>query len=130
MSIDAEDQTAAGCIQKPSVNAPFGLSENRAQSRDPGRVPETGELLESGLRYVGKSLELSYHEIHDIVGVALGANPVQIPVPSCRIPVETDQPFLGQRGEELDREERIAAGLLVYQLRQHSGSLRLAAQGI
>jgi len=31
--------------------------------------------------------------------------------------VERKQPFFRQRGEELDREERIASGLLLHQLR-------------
>ena len=44
--------------------------------------------------------------------------------------VEREQPFIGQRREELDREERIAAGLLLHQLRQRPRTLRLAMQGI
>jgi hypothetical protein len=38
--------------------------------------------------------------------------------------------LLGQRREELDREERIAAGLLVHQLRQRMGDIPLAVQSI
>ena len=41
-----------------------------------------------------------------------------------------EQPLFGQRREELDREERIAAGLLLHQLRQGPHALRLAMQGI
>ena len=44
--------------------------------------------------------------------------------------VECEQPLVGQRDEELDREERIAAGLLLDQLRQWPRALRLAVQRI
>ena len=49
---------------------------------------------------------------------------------AARDRVEREQPLFGQRGEELDREERIAAGLLLHQLRQGPRALRLAMQGI
>ncbi len=58
------------------------------------------------------------------------ANPSQVPDPGSRIRVAPEQPFLGQRREELDREERIAAGLFVHQLRQRPGGIPLAVQGI
>jgi hypothetical protein len=38
-------------------------------------------------------------------------------LPSPRDRVEREQPLFGQRGEELDREEWIASGLLMQQLR-------------
>ena len=47
--------------------------------------------------------------------------------PTC--PVEREQPLLGQRGEELDREERIARGLLVHQLGQRPHAARVRVQG-
>ena len=78
----------------------------------------------------GKPPQLPGHEIHDVVGVALGADAIDVPSPGGRDGVEREQPLLGQRGEELDREERIAAGLLVHQLRQRLRALRLAMQGI
>ena len=43
--------------------------------------------------------------------------------------IEGEQPLVGERGEELNDEERIAAGLLVHQLRQRRGARRFAAQG-
>ena len=55
---------------------------------------------------------------------------LDVPLPGCVSRVEREQSFLGQRREELDREERIASGLLVHQLRQRLGALRLAVQGI
>src|SRR5260370_37988739 len=44
--------------------------------------------------------------------------------------IELEQPFLGERREELDREERIAASLLVYEFRQRMSRIPLAAQSI
>ena len=46
------------------------------------------------------------------------ANPIQVPDPASRLKVEPDQPFFGQRREELDREEWIPGSLLVHELRQ------------
>ncbi|HYS82884.1 MAG TPA: hypothetical protein VEM76_19425, partial [Anaeromyxobacteraceae bacterium] len=44
--------------------------------------------------------------------------------------VEREQPLVGEGGEELDHEERVACGLLVHQLRQRDGTRRLAAKRI
>ena len=55
-SLQAEDQPGADGIQQRSVDLLFGLSEDQTQGRDLGHVPETGELLESGLRRAGQSL--------------------------------------------------------------------------
>jgi hypothetical protein len=44
--------------------------------------------------------------------------------------VEREEPDFVQRREELDREEWIAAGLLVHQLRQGPGVFRLAMQRV
>src|SRR5271170_3533516 len=122
-TLQTKDQPSADGIQKPSVNGLFGLSEGHTHSRDLGHVPETCELLESCLRRIGQSLELPHHEIHHAVGVALGANPVQVPDPACPIPIEAEQIFFEQRGEKLDCEEWIAAGLLMDQLCQEITSL-------
>ena len=78
----------------------------------------------------GRRVELADHQVHDIVGVALGVDAVEIPGPARRIMIEGEQPFLGERGQELDGEERIAAGLLVHQLRERRGALRLAAKRV
>src|SRR5260370_13316948 len=73
-----------------------------------------------------KPLQLPHHEIHDVVRVGLHADASQVPDPGSRARVEPEQSFLGQRFEELDREERIAASLLAHQLRQRMGSIPLA----
>ena len=44
--------------------------------------------------------------------------------------IEGEQSFLGERRKELNGEKWIAAGLLVHQLRQRRGALRLAVKSI
>ena len=44
--------------------------------------------------------------------------------------IEGEQALLGERVEKLNDEERIAGRLLVHQLRQRRGALRLAAKRI
>ena len=74
-------------------------------------------MLQAFLGGARKPLQLPGHEIHHVVGIALGADAIHIPLPSLRDLVERKQPLFGQRREELDREERIAARLLLHQLR-------------
>jgi len=59
-----------------------------------------------------------------------GADATDVPLPSQRNWVEREQPFFGQSGEELNREERIAAALLLHQLHQGPGVLWPAMQSI
>jgi len=65
-----------------------------------------------------------------LFGIALSADAIYVPLPSRHDRVEREQPLFGQRGEELDREERIAPGLLVHQLRERPRMLELAVQSI
>jgi hypothetical protein len=51
-------------------------------------------------------------------------------LPGSRDWAEREQPLVGQRGKELNREEWIASSLFMYQLRQGPRALRLAMQGI
>ncbi len=52
--------------------------------------------------------------IHHVVGEVLGADAIDIPLPSCRDWVEHEQPLFAQGGEELDPKEGVSAGLLVH----------------
>ena len=44
--------------------------------------------------------------------------------------VEVDQALFGQGVKELDHEERVAGGLVMYQLRKRRGGVRLTAKSI
>ena len=76
----------------------------------------------------GRRRELADHEVHDVVGVALGVNAIEIPGPALSLMIEGEQPLFGERVKKLNHEERIAGGLLVHQLRERRGALRLAAE--
>ncbi len=85
------------------------------------------------LRFLGggrKPLQLLGHEIHHVIGEALGADAIHVPLPGPRDRVEREQSLFGQRREELDHEERISAGLLLHQLRQGPHTPQLAMHGI
>ncbi len=51
-------------------------------------------------------------------------------MPRSRDWAEREEPLVGQRGKELNREEWIASSLFVHQLRQGPRALRLGMQGI
>ena len=70
------------------------------------------------------------HQVHDVVGVSLGVNALEIPGPARRIMIEGEHSLFGERRDELNGEERIAAGLLVHQLRERRGALRFAAKRV
>src|SRR5262245_40283357 len=44
--------------------------------------------------------------------------------------IEGEHSFVGERGDELNGEERIATRLLVHQLRERRAAFRLAAKGV
>ena len=94
---------------------------------DPGRIAETGHLLQRCLRPGGQTRQLPDHEIRHVVGVALGANAPELPGPARMRMVESEQPLSSERGNELDDEKWIAGGLHMHQLRQRCGAIRLAA---
>ena len=72
-----------------------------------------------------QALELADHQVDHVVGVALGVNACEVPATSAlRHGRSASSALVGQRGEELDGEERIAAGLLVHQLGQRRGDAR------
>ena len=87
-------------------------------------------MLKSGLRSIRQSLELPHHEFRHVAGVVPVANPIQVPDPAGRIPVEPEQPFFGQRRKKLYGKEWVAASLLLDQLREGTGSHPVAAEGI
>ena len=90
---------------------------NPGQSGDLGDVAQAGEPFQGLLGGCRQPLQLPGHELHHVVGVVPGADAIHVPLPSPRDGLEREQPLFGQRREELDREEWIAAGLLMHQLR-------------
>src|SRR5580698_5822356 len=96
----------------------FGRLKNSSKYGDFGAVSDAGKLLECLLSCNGKPIQLVDHEIHNVVGITLNANGIQVPAPSSIFVVESNQPLFNQSMDELNGKERIAGGLPVYELRQ------------
>ena len=125
-----EDEPGVDGFPECRVHRLLCFPVNQGQSSDLGDVAQARELFQDFLGGCGQPPQLPGHEIHHVVGVALGADVIDVPLPGWCDWVEREQPLFGQRREELDREEGIAAGLLVHQLRQRPRALRLAMQGV
>src|SRR6202022_4631663 len=95
-----------------------------------GDVSNTSQLLQRILRLVRQAGELPDHQVHDVIGVTLGVNAVEIPGPARSIMIEGEHSLFGERRDELNGEERIATRFLVHQLRKRRCALRLAAKRI
>ena len=94
-------------------------------------LPEAGELPQRLLRGRRQASQPADDEFHHVVGVALRVNALRVPRPAAaRRGRRQSRPVLQQRGQELDDEEWIAAGLLVHQLRRAARRARLAPQRI
>ena len=93
-------------------------------------LPRQASCCSACLGPDGQAGQLPDHEVHHIVGVTLGVNAIEVPAPARRVMIEGEQPLFGERRNELNGEERIAARLLVHQLRQRGGAFRLAAKRI
>ena len=57
-------------------------------------------------------------------------NAIQVPRPSAFAVIECEQPLVSQRGDELNREKRIAAGLIFDKLCERGCTIRLAVKRI
>src|SRR5580692_5299884 len=104
--------------------------ENGGKHRDRGDVAEAGELLQRLLRFDRQPGHLANQKVHHIIGVTLGVNAIEIPRPARRIMIEVEQALFGEGVKKLNDEERVAGGLLLYQLRQRRDTGRIAAKRI
>ena len=119
-----DNKTRADSFPERRMHRFLCLLVHDAQHADLGHVTQAGEVLQGILRGDRQPLQFLDHEVHHVVGVVLGADTINVPCPDGRDGVEREQTLVGQRDQELNREERIAAGLLVYELRQGSRALR------
>src|SRR5258707_8513090 len=113
----AKDEASADGFPESRVHRLLCQSVNQSEGGGRGDIAQASELLQGFLGGGSKPLQPGGHKVHHVIGVALGAYAIDVPLPSPRRWVEHEQSLFGQRGEELDREERISAGLLVHQLR-------------
>ena len=126
----ALDQFLTNGLPQSRVDLLLRSPEDDRKHRDLGDVSETGKLLQRLLRFGRQAGELPDHQVHHVVGVALGVNAIEVPGPARAVMIEGEQTLFGERGKELNGEKRIAGRLLVHQLRERGGALRLAAKRI
>src|SRR5467141_4570099 len=124
------DQLEANGVPEIRTDILVRFSENDRKHRDLGDIAEAGKLLQRSLGLEGQAGQLPNHKVYHIVGVPLGVNAIELPVPARRVMIEAEQPLFGERGNELNGEKRIATRLLVHQSRQRGGTVRLAAKRI
>ena len=68
-------------------------------AQDGGRcaVAKAGELPQRRLGGLGQAAQLADYEVHDIVGVTLGVNAIEIPAPLRIVMIKGEQTFVGER---------------------------------
>ena len=103
---------------------------NEGQGSNLCLAPEAGEALQGVLRRRWKPAQLGDQQIGHVIREALAANALKVPLPARGARVEHGQTLFGERGQELDHEERIAARLFIHELGQRPGLPRIAVKGI
>ena len=117
-AIQAKDETGPNRLPQSLVDLLLGFAMNQGQGRRSGRRCPDRRVVPRLPASIRQPAQLRCHQVSDVVGEALGADARQIPGPGRRAMVECEQALFGQRSEELNREERIAVGLLMHQLRE------------
>ncbi|EDT07167.1 hypothetical protein BgramDRAFT_6104 [Paraburkholderia graminis C4D1M] len=126
----AKHQSAAYGLPHAGVGDLLRFVLHPCQRRDIGHIAEARELSQHVTRFGGQAAELRSHQVGDVVGIALCADARQIPRPYRGAMIEADQAFIVQRGQKLDREKRIAACLLMHELRKRLDRCAVAVQRI
>jgi hypothetical protein len=125
-----DNETGADGLPERRMRRFLILLVRDAQHADLGHVTQVGEVLQGILRGDRQPVQFADHEVHHVVGVVLGVDTIDVPGPDGRGGVEREQTLVRQCDQEMNREERIAVGLLLYELRQGSCMLRRAVQGV
>ena len=122
-----------------------GILTNPQITVDVEQFATTSATVLGEVQNPGKIELLTPHSLLDVIGLTGGETPLASVADfvvghgptainrydrSRRVTIEAEQPLLGECGHELDRKERIAAGLLVHQPRQRDGTARRAAKCI
>lgn len=102
------------------VNGLFRLVLGQGKGREVRNVPAAGKSLQCCLSCCRQTVQSAAQEIDNVVGVALGLDAVEIPGEGAGTMVEREQLLFGEFGDELNREERVAAGLVMDELRERA----------
>ncbi len=94
------------------------------------RAAQARRQLERHLGLARQRVQPASHQLGDVVGIALGADPGGVPPPAVRVAIEPDQVLVVERGQELDREERVAAGLVADEARERRCLVGRCADGV
>src|SRR5579871_4892883 len=93
-------------------------------------MSNAGELPGCSASRRWKPVQLVCHEVHNVVGIALGANGIRIPPPSGAFMVEKNQPLFNQGLEKLNGKKWIARSLAVNELPQRLRELQSAMKAV
>src|ERR1700733_9269264 len=105
-----DNKAGADSFPKRRMHCLLCLLARYDERADLGHVAQAAEVLQGILRGDRQPPQFLDHEVYYVVGVVLGMDTLDVPYPDGRDGVECEQPLVGQRDQELDREERVAAG--------------------
>ena len=80
-ALQAKDEPSVDGFPECRVHRLLCFPVNQGQSGDLGDIAQAGELFQGFLGRRGEPLQLPGHEIHHVVGVALGADAIDVPLP-------------------------------------------------
>ena len=83
-----------------TLRGPEGYGGDSVSTTFPRHARSSSALRVAG----GVRAELSDHEVHDIVGVALVVNALKIPIPLLRLRIESEEPLVGEGVKKLNCE--------------------------
>src|SRR5579871_5489618 len=93
-------------------------------------MSNAGKLPECSASRRWKPVQLVGHEVHNVVGIAQGANGIQIPAPSGVFMVENNQLLFNQGLEKLNGKKWVAGSFAVNELRQRLRGLQFTMKAV
>src|SRR5262249_37064416 len=94
------DHLVADRLPEMRVDVLLQCPTHESQRRDRCAMSQARQVLKGLLRVDGQALQLLDDEVHDVGGVALGSNPIQVPRPSSIITMKREQTLVDERRDE------------------------------
>ncbi len=129
-SFRSEEQAGSNCFPELLVYVLDRSLINHGEHGEVGGVSEACELLQCLLCPGRLAIQLSNHEVYDIVCIALGADAIQVPLPLSFDVIKREQSLFKKGRKKLNGEEGIARGFLLDQCSQRDRTFWLATQRI
>jgi hypothetical protein len=127
---EAEDEPRAGGLPERGVHVLLRAAVGQRHDGGLRGVTEAGEQLQRLLGGRGEAPDLPHHQVDHVVREALRLDLGEVPPEAAARGVDLDLALLVERGEELDREERIAGRLVVDQGRERLDVFAAASQRV